>query len=381
MSPEGKKEEGAMRIMEALSGVDEALLERCGADVHIRGEGAVRSLNRESADYKAWGQGGEGGKITAGRRRNQIPWRSLGACAAALCLMITGVGGWLGYQARKGPAGVDGYSGGSLMERDFAVPNDSNGEGLSGGEAAGLAASGAGGENGASNGGSDGEESGMGEVQKDGGGVEKLNNSCSEAAEDTTDGATHEKSAEEEVRQEVSHEEDKRKGTEVEYAEEEARKLERLGEYIPTVLPKGYVFESAYVNQELAEENLTVCWSRGMDLIVIHLTDGGETTAVVDIDRPETYDERLYDIPFGETVPQEYRQSVQNPVFAVEDFSMEIVESRMLVYEDNGDADTPRGNFSVLYPDGVVAAFNGRGTAQEIWDMFSSMNSRDDGVH
>ncbi len=52
---------------------------------------------------------------------------------------------------------------------------------------------------------------------------------------------------------------------------------------------------------------------------------------------------------------------------------MEIVESRMKAYEDSGDTATPRGNFKVLYPDGVLVSFNGRGTAQEIWDMFCSM--------
>ena len=45
----------------------------------------------------------------------------------------------------------------------------------------------------------------------------------------------------------------------------------------------------------------------------------------------------------------------------------------MKAYEDSGDTATPRGNFKVLYPDGVLVSFNGRGTAQEIWDMFCSM--------
>ena len=57
----------------------------------------------------------------------------------------------------------------------------------------------------------------------------------------------------------------------------------------------------------------------------------------------------------------------------LKDFSLEIVESRMKAYEDSGDTATPRGNFKVLYPDGVLVSFNGRGTAQEIWDMFCSM--------
>lgn len=110
-----------------------------------------------------------------------------------------------------------------------------------------------------------------------------------------------------------------------------------------------------------------------MDMILLHLEQTQGTVETVDVEKPEIYDERLYEVPYGETVPEEYRQVFQDPVFALEDFSLEIVESRMKAYEDSGDTATPRGNFKVLYPDGVLVSFNGRGTAQEIWDMFCSM--------
>ena len=95
--------------------------------------------------------------------------------------------------------------------------------------------------------------------------------------------------------------------------------------------------------------------------------------ATVDVEKPETYDERMYSIPYAESVPEEYRQSVNDPTFAREDLTLEIIKSRMLSYSDSGDTDTPRGNFSVLCSDGVLVRFNGRGTAEEIWEMFCSM--------
>ena len=124
---------------------------------------------------------------------------------------------------------------------------------------------------------------------------------------------------------------------------------------------------------ESGEENLTVCWTRGMDSITLHLERTGNPPATVDVEKTESYDQRLYEVPYGETVPREYWQTFDNPVFAAEDFGLEIIESRMKSYDDQGDTDTPRGNFGVLYPDGVLARFSGRGTAEEIWEMFSSM--------
>ena len=106
-----------------------------------------------------------------------------------------------------------------------------------------------------------------------------------------------------------------------------------------------------------------------MDYIMLSLRRTEEDVATVDIDKPETYDQRLYEIPFGETVPGEYREVFDDPVFAWEDLDLEIIRSRMLVFEDRGDTAVPRGNFRVLYPDGMLLGFNGRGTAEEIWEM------------
>ncbi len=167
-----------------------------------------------------------------------------------------------------------------------------------------------------------------------------------------------------------------------EVTEEEVRNWMPLGARIPKNLPSGYVFESARIDEQ--ERQATVCWSRGMDSIRITVSQVEEAAVdTVDIDKPETYDERLYEIPFAETVPAEYFEVFQDPVFDINDMTgdmgsvgLELVKSRVLPHEDAGDTDTPRGMFSVLYPDGsdsVLLRFNGRGTPEEIWNMIYSM--------
>lgn len=157
--------------------------------------------------------------------------------------------------------------------------------------------------------------------------------------------------------------------------EGEARAHEVFGAYVPTRLPEGYVLEGAYVSGEGEQESLMVSWSRGLDSIMVNITLPEETPVTVDVAKTETYDEYLYEIPHAETVPEEYREVFNNPVCAWEDFSLEFVQKRMIVREDAGDTDTPRGNFSVLYPDGVLVYFNGRGTAEEIRALFESMEA------
>lgn len=154
----------------------------------------------------------------------------------------------------------------------------------------------------------------------------------------------------------------------------EARETDLLGEYVPGTLPSGYTLEAAYRerSKETGEvESIVLCWAKGMDSIhwTISWADAAEI-ATADISKPETYDVNLYEIPYGETVPEEYRAVFNNPVFAEADFSLDIVKSRMKTVSDSGDTDTPRGCFSVLYESGVLVKFNGRGAAESIYKMF-----------
>lgn len=154
-----------------------------------------------------------------------------------------------------------------------------------------------------------------------------------------------------------------------ELSEDEARNTDIFGAYLPKKLPAGYTFENA----RGGDGGITVTWTRGRDSIMISVSFAEPESAVtVDVEKPETYDVWLYEIPYGETVPEEYRQVFNDPIFAAEDLSLEVVRSRMKSIRDAGDTDTPRGSFSVLYPDGVVLHFNGRGTADEIWEMLHS---------
>lgn len=153
--------------------------------------------------------------------------------------------------------------------------------------------------------------------------------------------------------------------------EGEARELETLGAYVPSTLPSGYAFESARYDAERG--TLMLWWSRGMDSVMLSVRQAGGVETV-DVTRPELYDERLYEIPYAESVPQEYWGTFNSPVFSKDDFSLEIVRSRVISYSgDCGDTSTPGGSFSMLYDDGVLVRFSGRGTPEQIWEMFASI--------
>ncbi len=167
---------------------------------------------------------------------------------------------------------------------------------------------------------------------------------------------------------------------------QEARAMERIGGYVPDKVPAGYTLESARGSAPAnSYPEMSLYWSRGMDYISLHITEYYAAASMpkeisdrfqkrmVDPAKPETYDVTLYEIPYAETVPMEYYEVFHTPVFRESDFSLELVKARMKSVPDAGDTDTPRGNFAVLYDSGILVEFSGCGSAEDIWEMFSSI--------
>lgn len=333
----------AMRLMEALSGTDEELLARS--------------------------------EQAAGKARPRPLWYHMRTVAALLCLAVVGAVSWGGYQLSQMKMGGSD-SGGAVspvrIEEEAAAgeaaPPEEPWEGAdslsaeqkamdseSPGEAGGADMNGA-------------DHTIQNEPRKETSSQDQANRVTQQASAEADKEALEEKRDGTDVTDKACPIDQSQKLT-----ESQARSDKDLGGYVPTALPQGYAFESASRTTDQEEANLNLCWCRGMDSIMLFLSRPAQLPDTVDVTRTEIYDERLYEIPYGETVPREYWEIFQDPVFAAEDLTLEIIKSRMKSYDDKGDTDTPRGNFRVLYPDGTVARFSGRGTAEEIWDMFCSI--------
>src|SRR5699024_4606407 len=92
---------------------------------------------------------------------------------------------------------------------------------------------------------------------------------------------------------------------------EEARQEAEFAPYLPTEDFSGYdEFAGRLTYQEGNENILHLRWSWGYDDVTIRVELPEGDTAwgnVVDVSAPETYDLRLYPIPWADSVPEEYR--------------------------------------------------------------------------
>lgn len=345
----------SMKIMEALSGVDEELLERSESE-----------------------------KKDAGRKRRSANrlWISLGSCAAAVCFTAVGVAGWRGIQiSKEAQLRQELFSPNPMMMSDADVredeiqnqadkdilPERQAYEDIPEGQAQPdeKILSGEADEVGTQNGTSEQEQSRAVEQVQPKEEVDALKREVDAGADENKDSFLGDK--------EISS---MPLNTAEMLTEEQARQVEVLGAYVPNA-PKGYAFQEARLYQEGNESSLSISWAKGMDSIRMSMSIvDGEETAVVDVSRPECYDQRLYEIPYCNSVPEEYRETVDHPVFAAEDLSLDVVKSRVLNRGvDLGDTDTPRGDFYVLYPGGVQVRFNGKATPEQVWEMLSPLGS------
>ncbi|WIV13711.1 hypothetical protein [Proteiniborus sp. MB09-C3] len=137
---------------------------------------------------------------------------------------------------------------------------------------------------------------------------------------------------------------------------DEARADVDFGKYLPATIPDGFVFEEAlrFINQE--GDELSAYWVKGMGYIDWHVStlDESDKMRITSIEDTGNYDLSLYPIPRADSVPNELREIVDNPIFLSEELTLEAVKSRTYEVSDSGDEPGPRMRFSVLYGDILV---------------------------
>jgi hypothetical protein len=155
----------------------------------------------------------------------------------------------------------------------------------------------------------------------------------------------------------------------------EARADIDFGAYLPGTLPDGFIFEDAlrYINQ--VQNALYVNWNKGMGYInwrVSFLNDNDKTriTSVADT---KNYDLALYPIPRADSVPDELREVVDNPIFPINELTLHVVQARTYEIADTGDEPGQRMHFSVLYGD-ILVELNVKGVSPEaIFDILQQV--------
>ncbi len=159
---------------------------------------------------------------------------------------------------------------------------------------------------------------------------------------------------------------------------DEARTDADFGAYLPQYVPSGFIFESAtrFINQK--SNYLSALWIKGMGNIHWRVSplEEDDKVRITSVDDTKNYDLALYPIPRAESVPGELRKIVENPIFRIEELTLDTVRTRTYEVQDTGDISGPRMRFSVLYGDTLVE-LNVKGvSAQVMFDILQQIEIR-----
>lgn len=137
----------------------------------------------------------------------------------------------------------------------------------------------------------------------------------------------------------------------------EARTEPDFGRYLPFDLPAGFGEATIYRFKFQNSNFLSALWSKGLDDLAWVVEPYTEENAhrLTSVQNKESYDLSLYPIPRADSVPDELREVVDNPIFEAEELTLDAVYSRAYKVNDAGDMDGWRMRFSVKYGDVIVS--------------------------
>lgn len=147
----------------------------------------------------------------------------------------------------------------------------------------------------------------------------------------------------------------------------QAREDETFGSYMPDSAPQG--FTQSVIRRYKADNGdwLYGSWydgNYGSFIWEVSYLDDYAASRITGVEDRDNYDLSLYSFPLGESVPAELRSIVDNPVFLMEELTLDTVCARACKVNEAGDTEGWRMNFSVLYGD-VVVRVSAKGVSPE----------------
>ena len=161
-----------------------------------------------------------------------------------------------------------------------------------------------------------------------------------------------------------------------ELSEQEAYNETDFGKYLFEI-PSDYAFNGAYRWLNQNTNSLFASWSKGYNdvSISVYPNDEDSTSRIVSPEQTELYDMSLYPIPWAESMPNDTRQIIQNPVFRIEDLTLDMIKMRGYTFNEVGvpSGDSLNLRFSVLYGDIVVEIKSEDLSASYLYDKLISL--------
>lgn len=129
-----------------------------------------------------------------------------------------------------------------------------------------------------------------------------------------------------------------------------------FGAYMPQAIPDNFIKETIYRYTDEYNDYLSGLWYKNYDEFRwrIRYFEDEDYSRITSVEDTRNYDLSFYPIPRADSVPEELREIVDNPIFDISELTLEAVCARAYSINDSGDSKGLRMHFSVLYGDIIV---------------------------
>lgn len=149
-----------------------------------------------------------------------------------------------------------------------------------------------------------------------------------------------------------------------------------FGRLMPQNGPDGFAVESFRRYKDYYSNYLSGLWTKGYAELSWQVSAYSDDAAsrITSVADTVNYDLSLYPIPRADSVPEQLREIVNDPIFLAEELTLEAVQARTYTVEDAGEGGTScRMNFSVKYGDCVVTVWSKGIEPQWLYDQLTQL--------
>ena len=161
--------------------------------------------------------------------------------------------------------------------------------------------------------------------------------------------------------------------------EEEMYRNNVFGSYIPRRILGGFSFSSAHLHRdEEGKVSCTVFYENGYSYIHMRLAlfQPEDRKRLVKKEEKEKYNISSYSIPFADSVPKEYYETMYYPIFIAKEFDQDILQARIYYVAEQGEDSLRKGrvNFAILCDNMIVDYTIKAAQINDILTMVQSAN-------
>jgi len=157
---------------------------------------------------------------------------------------------------------------------------------------------------------------------------------------------------------------------------EEALSDPEFGSFLPAYIPPGLDFGDARRIISQHDSSLHVNWHESWRISIswsVNSISWHHQDSIVLAHEREKFDVNLYTIPWMDSVPREYIDYLQNPIFLAEEMTFEIVQARAIYDGRAGNLLEPMIVFSVMFDDVVVTINSSGVSTEDVWRMLEGL--------